>query len=389
MKKIQLTPTELKSQAAEMNSLMREYESLFGSVTNILNDTNNHWSANLSHNFSGKITSAQKGFSTVVDMLQYGATAANSSAETFEEIDIQLSKVLNGTTNSTTTSSKSKKTENEDKDDITDVLKLLKSILSTQGKFLEKDEYSQASDVLSTLLCGYETIQDVLTGKIDKDTYAGAISGVLDIFKEFEGGERLGVAGVMTDFVSETMEIFEMSGPLEFLQNANEYIDASGKLGMEIGKYWGLVKEGLEGSVAAQEALTCVTTIATMGTKLVGDVAAFNQDGEINLEDFGKMFMDVGAYGGSSLVKGLTFGILDIDAEGAINTYKNYSEQWSDYLYDSGLPLWAQCVGDVVASPAIFVVGTAQVAIDTIAKPLKILEKGTSWVLDQVSNNVI
>ena len=99
MKRIQLTPTELKSQASEMTSLMEEYESLFGSVTNILNDTNNHWSANLSHNFAGKITSAQKGFSTVIDMLQYGATAASSSAESFEGIDAQLGKILHGIEN--------------------------------------------------------------------------------------------------------------------------------------------------------------------------------------------------------------------------------------------------------------------------------------------------
>lgn len=92
MKRIRLTPKELKSQATEMTSLMGEYESLFGSVINILNNTNNHWSANLSHNFAGKITSAQKGFSTVIDMLQYGATAANSSAESFEGIDVSLSK---------------------------------------------------------------------------------------------------------------------------------------------------------------------------------------------------------------------------------------------------------------------------------------------------------
>lgn len=99
MKKILLTPTELKDQALEMSSLMEGYESLFRSVTNILNDTNNHWSANLSHNFAGKITSAQKGFSTVVDMLQYGATAANSSAETFEGIDVLLSKNITRTDN--------------------------------------------------------------------------------------------------------------------------------------------------------------------------------------------------------------------------------------------------------------------------------------------------
>lgn len=102
MKTIKLTPEELRSQSMEMSSLKSEYENLFSNVSSILNATNNTWSANLSHNFAGKITSAQKSFSSVVDMLQYGIEATNTSAEMFTGIDIQLSKYVIGASSQTT-----------------------------------------------------------------------------------------------------------------------------------------------------------------------------------------------------------------------------------------------------------------------------------------------
>lgn len=96
MANINLDPSVLLAQSAEMENLGKEYEALFSSVGSVLNQTNNNWSPNLAHNFSGKIASAQKGFSEVVDMLGYGASAAKASAERFQSIDSQLAKVLGG-----------------------------------------------------------------------------------------------------------------------------------------------------------------------------------------------------------------------------------------------------------------------------------------------------
>lgn len=91
MANIKLTPEELLSQGEMMENLRNEYEQLFSGVSNILEQTNENWSENLAHNFSGKIASAQKSFSGIVDMLQFGADAAKNSATSFQSIDESLS----------------------------------------------------------------------------------------------------------------------------------------------------------------------------------------------------------------------------------------------------------------------------------------------------------
>lgn len=97
MKQIQITPAELRSQAAEMASLRTEYENLFSNVTGVLHATNAAWSENLSHNFVGKITSTQKSCSSILATLQWGSDAAVKSAESFESIDSALASGLDST----------------------------------------------------------------------------------------------------------------------------------------------------------------------------------------------------------------------------------------------------------------------------------------------------
>ena len=83
MAEIKLTPEELTAQSVEMASLQSEYEGLFRQVTNSLNGINESWSENLASNFSGKIQSAQKSFSSVANMLLNGSSAARIGSLTF------------------------------------------------------------------------------------------------------------------------------------------------------------------------------------------------------------------------------------------------------------------------------------------------------------------
>lgn len=80
---IQLTPEMLLEQSTEMTTLQMEYESLFQQVKNSLNGINQSWSTNIASNFSGKISSAQNSFSSILNMFSNGANAAKSSATRF------------------------------------------------------------------------------------------------------------------------------------------------------------------------------------------------------------------------------------------------------------------------------------------------------------------
>lgn len=394
MSKIKLSPSELKSQSLEMKSLMGEYEILFTNVTTVLKETNNNWSPLLSHNFSGKIDSAQNSFSAITEMLQFGSSAALNSAETFENIDSSLSKVFghsgNSSPNITINKSVPAKTSNtEDPNaDLVHTLKFLKSLLGSSGKVLDIDECSFIGDRIGTLLATYSTCKDIMTQTITQDTYTKLIKELLDLFGEFDGGERLGIWGATIDLFTETYKVLEYGDPATFLQNANDYIESTIDFGKEIGKYWGLVEKGLSNQLVLQKALTNITTIATMGTKLAGDVLAFSNDGIFDLQDFSTTCMDIGAYGGSSLVKGLTFGLLNIDPDGAIETYSSFATGWSDFLYDTGLPLELQYTGAIVGAPVVAAASTLQIVYDTLLPPFQVLENGTNWVLENVSSKL-
>ena len=92
--KIELTPAELKGQASQMLTLGNEYEHLFDGVISDLNSVNRNWSSNLANNFAGKITSAQRKFQDIPDMVAMGSAVATLAANSFESTDSLLTKVI-------------------------------------------------------------------------------------------------------------------------------------------------------------------------------------------------------------------------------------------------------------------------------------------------------
>ncbi len=97
---IKITPEQLKEQAAQLTSLKEGYDNLFSNVSSDLNGLNGHWSNFLANNFLGKITSAQKSFSNVSNMLESGASAALQSAQSYADLDAVLAKLGLGTAES-------------------------------------------------------------------------------------------------------------------------------------------------------------------------------------------------------------------------------------------------------------------------------------------------
>lgn len=96
MGKIILSPSELNRQAGEMESLQNGFDNLFGNMKSTLHSMNGNWSENLARNFEGKITSAQKSFSNVLQMLGFGSDAARKSAHNYESLDQYLGKLVRG-----------------------------------------------------------------------------------------------------------------------------------------------------------------------------------------------------------------------------------------------------------------------------------------------------
>lgn len=89
MADIKYTPSELLAQSAELSALQSEFDTLFSKTTSALNGMNESWSENLARNFSGKITTAQKSFSSILNMLTNGAAAAKLGATSHSPTSIE------------------------------------------------------------------------------------------------------------------------------------------------------------------------------------------------------------------------------------------------------------------------------------------------------------
>ncbi|MBO5869586.1 MAG: hypothetical protein J6Q89_02435, partial [Clostridia bacterium] len=76
-----------------MKNLEGEFSTLFSGVSSELGKINKNWSPNLSHNFEGKINSAQKSFAHITQELMNGAKVADTCAVTFQSVDSELSKI--------------------------------------------------------------------------------------------------------------------------------------------------------------------------------------------------------------------------------------------------------------------------------------------------------
>lgn len=94
--KIVLDAAELLSQSESLKSLGDEYDAMFTKVTSILNEMNDGWSENLANNFVGKISTAQKGFSKIVEMLMCGQTVAKEAATSFEDVNAVMARQISG-----------------------------------------------------------------------------------------------------------------------------------------------------------------------------------------------------------------------------------------------------------------------------------------------------
>lgn len=172
--RIKLTPGELQAQAMEMSNLEAQYTMLFGNVISELNKVNHNWSPNLAHNFSGKITSAQKKFTRITQLLQEGAKVADTCAVTFESVDSKLSKLYGygqksavmagkvaGAQNTSEDDSKNKRSI---KDDINELERIYNG-LSEEEKILIKmlchDDLEKAYEIASAIAQEGITVENV------------------------------------------------------------------------------------------------------------------------------------------------------------------------------------------------------------------------------------
>lgn len=295
---IKLTPEELLAQSTEMASIQSEFESLFSQVTSSLNNLNGSWSEALAGNFSGKISAAQKSFSSVAEMMANGATAARVGANTFSEPGAVLSLICGGG---------------------------------------ESGSFSGSSDLLSWIAENVQTgvNSDLMIGAISKMTGVDA-AGAKDILGKVMKGDYEGVLDTVAD-----KGIDWVAGALSGDLGSDTWV---GQLEEATGGTLGLA--GLEKSFGKN------VLGSTLGNakNIVKDMYFGDGNPAYELEQLGEMAWNSGA---GSVIK--------TTSDAAYNVVKNIPGI-GDYYAEKGVTDGEGAIGSIIGDITLMVTGDSEAA---------------------------
>lgn len=235
--KILLTPDELKAQAAEMDALRAEYESLFANVSGELRKANGNWSTNMAGNFAGKINSATKSFRNINDLLENGANAAKYCAVSFESIDSELSKLCKGETsfadnmkNAISATGFDLKASVEDVNKIMDYIDEKFDNLTDAEKKVLKDIYRRITKdtPIEDLDSVYKIIDEARKGNI-----VGSVSEFIDAISSYKTEDgSINFTGLKIKAIGKTLKIvLDEDGYIH--KNNEKYMDIMTDRGLQ------------------------------------------------------------------------------------------------------------------------------------------------------------
>ena len=313
----------------------------------------------------------------MADAVEFGGSAQTSTKFDTIRKNLKNLKITEQTGESVELVDIDKKMETMDSDEL---LSFYKDVLSTLEK-LSGETDKMGATALGTIAAMKKAITAYMDGKITEKEVAGVIKGGLDpVSKCFKlknakmTTEIQKKFGVISSKLSLAAKMYGAYGEVIGIKNAvidgedvgksvDKTIYAVTDLGVASAKYVvpDLFSSGLDGVVESQGTLTGIATVGVMGIHMGRSIDQGMKDGKWDAEDTIEATMDTGVAGGATLVKGCTLGLVDIDVDGAKSVYNKNSEAVSNYLSTTGLPLWAQCVGDVVASPFVFLGSTQEI----------------------------
>lgn len=262
-------------------------------------------------------------------------------------------------------------------DDYRDTLKLIKSLTSIH---IGDNKVGDDRSMIGSLFGFAEGALDVdgitswkdyityLTGNTGKGTDAASklakILGESDLSKELKVYSNVfGSVSLLSEFVGENWK-----DALTDKKLMGKVISHSEKLGQ-----W-IYKDYMNGTVdqAAKKELALYTTLMTMGVTAVSDVKSYySDDGVYDVNDYGMTLLDTGVTGGSKLIKAASFGLVDIDGKGAVDTYVNNASWVAGKIKETGAPTAVQVIATIPASAAVAVYSTGEVIVDTAAETAK------------------
>lgn len=197
-------------------------------------------------------------------------------------------------------------------------------------------------------------------------------------------GDEWGVMAGMMEAVNALSKLSDLS-IAELLRQNSDLIESGGSLAEAL---YALIGEKELSALDKAGQIAIVSSIAAMASRLVGDVMVYSKDGCFNWDDLSDTCLETGISGGATLIKGLTFGIFDIDVNGAVDIFHRNTDSLKEILWESDLPLWEKIVAVIPGSVAVASMSVGEVFWNTADELGTKIDDGLAILVD-LSGGVI
>lgn len=191
---------------------------------------------------------------------------------------------------------------------------------------------------------------------------SGIAECVFGLMKKTDGKVCSGLLGGFLGMCSEGIDLIDMS-ITEGMKNAGGFIHEGGEF---VTKLIGSDLKGWE-AVGQNTRLSAITSCLTMGAYAIGDLCERGADGSISWNDIAQTSLGTGITGAASLIEGVTFGIVDIDAENANDIFNKNIEYMTNAISNTGAPTWAQLAMTIPGAVTVTAVSALEVVGDHLS----------------------
>lgn len=285
---------------------------------------------------------------------------------------------------------------------------ILKSLIGNGNsifKILENDSGQLGCSFLSFLRNGakitnsslnvrdkYYTTLDFLQDNFDVG------EGILKIRENKTGADRLGIIGKVISIFSELSKASERTVS-EQLKSSSKLIKDGGSMGKLLykflpeGRYEAFLSKGANGETIKYHKkldaanINAIVALASGTCFAVGDVMERIKDGEYNWEDLSATSRNTGIIMASSLVSSTTFGIVQLDAEKAMNNFDNSIKKYQDLINNTNAPTAAKVAMVVPGTVLATTEAVGMTVVDTLIDTREnVIEIGGSIIEKSVDN---
>lgn len=245
----------------------------------------------------------------------------------------------------------------------------LKDWISSLGKITDDDWLGFDSSVLGILVSLLEM------GEKDNDLLESIIglskslcSSVKSLATLTEKSKLKDCFGEMSTYLGTYLDLYRCAGKTiaEVFQDASGLIGDGVKLAELVYPLFEKDAENILKNLPGgkENYLASLSALFSMGTRAVGDVRAYSEDGVYDLNDYANTLLDVGVQGASSMLKAVTFGLLSVDAEEAVGVFQKNTEAYTKMVQELGVDTWQQVLLVVPGSAAVAVISAGEVIVN-------------------------